>query len=41
MVRAFAKIGRAISEDTLVNGNGGNQQPADVASRLYPQQGKA
>lgn len=42
-VRAFAKIGAAISEDTIVSGSATSKSPAslDVAERLYPNQGQS
>lgn len=35
VVRMFVKIGKAISEDTMVRGNPGDSPPKDAASVLY------
>lgn len=36
VIRAFVKIGKLHSEDTLVNGNGGEKPSESAAKRMYP-----
>lgn len=36
LIRAFVKVGRAVSEDSLVTGNGSQNTGKSVAERMFP-----